>query len=168
MEGEKIRALLIEDNRVAATLIEELLGTAVARYVLTTVECLAEARERLARHAWDVVLLDLVLPDGRGVELVRRVKELAPEVPLVIVTATDDEETALRTIREGAQEYLVKGQFDGPHLLRVIRRAIERGRAEARFRQVQQALRRVDRTVAELHELSQAVGAPPEEGGPTA
>jgi len=86
-------------------------------------------------------------------------------VPLVIVTATDDEELAVQAIRERAQDYLVKGQFDGPTLLRTVRRARERQKAEARFRPVQETLASVDRTVAQLQQLSQ--GTPPPRGQPT-
>jgi two-component system cell cycle response regulator len=155
MDRETVRVLLIEDNPTAALVLEGLLeAAAVTQYVVTTVGCFAEAQEQLTQQPWDVVLLDLVLPNGEGVELVRRVKGLAPQVPVVIITATDDEELAVGTIREGAQDYLVKGQFEDRQLWRTVRRAIERQKAEAHFGPVRETLARVDRTVAQLQQLS--------------
>jgi DNA-binding response OmpR family regulator len=167
MEREKTRVLLIEDNPAPAQHIEELLKTAgEARYALTTLGRFADAGERLVQQQWDVIVLDLVLPNGEGIELVRRIKELAPDVPLLIVTATDDEELALGAIREGAQDYLVKGQFDGPQLWRVIHRAIERNRAAAHFRQIHQTLTNMDSTVRQLQRLGDTTGLPPEQSTP--
>ena len=145
-----------------ALVLEGLLEAApVTEYVVTTVGSLTEAREQLVQQTWEVVLLDLVLPNGEGIELVRRVKALAPDVPLVIVTATDDEELAVQAIRERAQDYLVKGQFDGPTLVRTLRRARERQKAEVRFRLVRETLAHVDRPVAQLQQLSQENPPPP-------
>jgi len=74
-----VRVLLIEDNPTTALVLEGLLETSpVTEYVVTTVGSFAEARERLAQQPWELVLLDLVLPNGAGIELVRRVKALAP------------------------------------------------------------------------------------------
>jgi DNA-binding response OmpR family regulator len=169
MEQEKIRVLLIGNGQIEAKIIEQSLKTTShAEYVLTAVERFADAAERLARHEWDVIILDLSLPNGGGIDLVRRVKELAPEVPLLVVTAADDEELALGTIREGAQDNLVKGQFDGPLLLRVMHRAIERIRAALRFRPIQQTLTHVDSTVDKLRRLCDAGGSPPGQSLPPA
>jgi DNA-binding response OmpR family regulator len=167
MEKETIHVLLIEDTPAPAKHIEELLKTTgEARYVLTTLGWFAEAGEQLVQQQWDIIVVDLVLPNGKGVELVRRIKEMAPEVPILIVTATDDEELALSAIREGAQDYLVRGQFDGPLLWRVIHRAIERNRAAAHFRQIHQTLTHMASTVRQLQRLSDITAPPQEQSTP--
>jgi sigma-B regulation protein RsbU (phosphoserine phosphatase) len=76
------------------------------------------------------VLLDLSLPDAHGTETVARMRAAAPAVPVVVLTGLDDEETALRAVKEGAQDYLVKAEVTGPLLARAVRYAIERRRAD--------------------------------------
>jgi DNA-binding response OmpR family regulator len=168
MEKERIRVLLIEDNLVPTKHIEELLkATGDDCYALTTLEQFPDTREQLVQQQWDVLVLDLVLPNGKGIELVRRIKELAPDVPLLIVTTTEDEELALSGIRAGAQDYLVRGQFDGPLLWRIIHRAIERNRAAAHFRQIHQTLTHMDCTVRQLQRLGDSTALPLGQGTPT-
>ena len=110
--------------------------------------------ERLKGARFDAVLLDLSLPDGHGVETVTRVHEAAPSQPIVVLTGLDDDEVAIQAVRTGAQDYLIKGQIDGPLLVRAIRYAIERKRAQetlARF-QDQAALNSVAGAVSQsLH-----------------
>jgi len=78
----------------------------------------------------DVVLLDLSLPDGHGLSNIERLAQVAPALPVVVLTGTDDEDLAMRAMHAGAQDYLVKGQVTGPLLVRALRYAIERKRAE--------------------------------------
>jgi signal transduction histidine kinase/CheY-like chemotaxis protein len=139
-----IIVLLVEDSASDARLIEESLrrarGRATGEHVeLRRVERLADALEQIASEPPDVVLLDLSLPDSRGLETFRRVRDEAPAVPVVVLSGLADEDLAARAVRDGAQDYLVKGQADGRALVRSLRYAIARRRAEteraARFRE---------------------------------
>ncbi len=136
------RLLLIEDNPGDVLLIRECLRDARKGPLLVEdADCLAHGLETLARGATDLVLLDLSLPDSRGLETLAAVRASAPAVPIVVLTGWNDEEIAVRAVREGAQDYLVKGQFDGELLVRAIRYAIERMRAEQSLRESEQKYR---------------------------
>jgi signal transduction histidine kinase len=101
---------------------------------------MAEARELLARRSFDVVLLDLSLPDSRGLLTVEHANAAAPELPIVVLTGLDDEETGIEAVRRGAQDYLVKGQFDGRLLGRAIHYAMERKQAELELKALNESL----------------------------
>lgn len=126
-----LRLLLVEDNPADARLIqEELREVPSVRFEVLHVMRLSEA-ERVGREAkLDAVLLDLSLPDGHGLGNISRLLQAAPAVPLVVLTGTDDEQLAVQAVHQGAQDYLVKGQVTGPLLVRALRYAIERKRAE--------------------------------------
>jgi phosphoserine phosphatase RsbU/P len=132
--GELIRALLIEDNPGDARLVREFLrdaGTALASVDLTHADRLADGLQRLQQGSFDVVLLDLSLPDSSGLQTFDSVHAAAPGVPVVVISGLDDEALAVRAVHQGAQDYLVKGQLDGGTMLRSMRYAIERQRLEA-------------------------------------
>jgi diguanylate cyclase (GGDEF)-like protein/PAS domain S-box-containing protein len=119
--------LLVEDNPGDARLLREMLHEHESHdTALIHVGMLSHAEEHLATNAVDVILLDLGLPDGHGLEAVRRVRAAAPRVPLVVLTGLDDESMAAQALKEGAQDYLVKGQIDPRGLMRALRYAIER------------------------------------------
>lgn len=128
MSAKVIKSLLlVEDNLGDARLLREMFneaGSPVAE--MTHVESLREAERHLAALAVDVILLDLGLPDGQGMDAVRRAQAAAPRVPLVVLTGLDDEALAAQALQEGAQDYLVKGQIETRVLLRALRNAIER------------------------------------------
>jgi len=124
------RALLIEDNPADAHLFVELLRQAGAWQIqLTHVKTLGAALESLRAAEFDVALVDLSLPDADGIEAVVHLHSSFPALPLVVFTGLDDEAMGARAVREGAQDYLVKGQTDGPLILRAMRYASERLRA---------------------------------------
>jgi serine phosphatase RsbU (regulator of sigma subunit) len=130
-----VRVLLVEDNPGDALLIREMLrdGPSVS-FALTEVERLAQARSLLDDPAaFDVVLLDLSLPDGCGLETFRGLRQARSQPPVVILTGLDDEEVALAALREGAQEYLVKGTISGPQLANALRYAISRHQRQHRL-----------------------------------
>jgi PAS domain S-box-containing protein len=135
MESQAIKVLLVEDSAVDVRFVEALLvgtrssGKAGSDFELTPADTFSAARLRLLETEFDVLLLDLGLPDCRGLETVQRIRSVNPEVPVVVLTASDDEEMAVRTVQEGAQDYLVKGQFDRRSLVRALRYAIERKRS---------------------------------------
>jgi diguanylate cyclase (GGDEF)-like protein len=137
MEQERIRALLVEDNPADATLVKEMLRAQDSHWLeLIHVERLAEAEERLKAGGIDVVLLDLLLPDGQGIETLKALRDAALEIPIVVLTGVQDEEAATQALQNGAQDYLVKGPDQGNPLLRSIRYAIERKRMELRVRRL--------------------------------
>jgi len=119
--------LLVEDNPGDARLLREMLNDAGAyKTEMTQAESMREAESELRGRSFDIVLLDLGLPDAQGLEAVRRARAVAPRVPLVVLTGLDDESLATLALQEGAQDYLIKGQIETRGLLRALRYAIER------------------------------------------
>src|SRR5262249_30987851 len=96
------------------------------QFELSHVETLGRALEQVQRMTYDVGLLDLGLPDARGLEVVRRLHEAAPDLPLLVLTALKDEALAIQSLHEGAQDYLVKAEVDSGSLWRALRFAMER------------------------------------------
>jgi PAS domain S-box-containing protein len=136
MTDRAIDALLIEDNPLDARLIREYLSEVNgARVVLECADCLSAGVERLRKAPPDVLLLDLGLPESQGLDTLSRVLAEAPRAPVVVITGLDDEGTAYEAVAEGAQDYLVKGRVDGELLVRAMRYAIERQRAEEALRE---------------------------------
>ncbi|MEP6859766.1 MAG: EAL domain-containing protein [Deltaproteobacteria bacterium] len=128
MSEHSIKMLLVvEDNRGDARLIREMFNEyGEPGTHMTHVERMSEAEAHLATHHVDVILLDLGLPDAQGLETLRRAHVAAPAVPLVVLTAYDDETTAAQALQQGAQDYLIKGQIETRGLLRALRYAVER------------------------------------------
>ncbi len=131
----------MEDNAADARLVDEMLRDAGQRASASVARTLAEAIDRAAREPPDVVLLDLSLPDGAGIETFRRARDGIPGVPIIIMTGLSDEEVAIGAVQGGAQDYLVKGRVDGTLLARAIRYAIERHGLVARLEQAADRLR---------------------------
>jgi len=125
-----IEILLIEDNPGDAKLIGEILADAhPGVFALRHEARLSSALGSLDADV-DIVLLDLSLPDSHGFDTFARVHAAASHLPIIVLTGLDDEELALRTLHQGAQDYLVKGLVDSRLLVRAIRYAIERKRLE--------------------------------------
>jgi signal transduction histidine kinase len=123
--------LLIEDNPGDAKLLEltfrdESFTGLVSPDDITHVESLAAGRDELAATDYDVVFLDLGLPDSSGLETLDRLMADEPETPVIVLTGLDDQERAIQAIQSGAQDYLVKGEITGDSLSRSLRYAIER------------------------------------------
>ncbi len=142
MRRQHIRVLLVEDNTGDARLLEFHLGSVEDPiFTIDRVDRLSAARERLRAKSYDVVLLDLSLPDSRGTQTVVRLYEQAPHIPIVVLTGLNDEATAIQAVQEGAQDYLFKGDTANPSLLaRAIRYAIERHRLRRELRSYQVSL----------------------------
>ncbi|MEG3987056.1 PAS domain S-box protein [Microcoleus sp. S28C3] len=140
-----LKVLLVEDHPQEAELIEDLLSEigGVQRILLTKVERLSEAQQRLSQETFDIILLDLSLPDSIGIETVARVQEYGVNVPIVVLTAQNDEELALRLISVGVQDYLVKRKIDSELLIRSIRYAIERQNSQDALRKSEEKYRSV-------------------------
>jgi PAS domain S-box-containing protein len=138
--------LLVEDNRGDARLLREMLNEQGAHSTeLTHVECMNEAETHLAQGAFDIILLDLGLPDAQGLEAVRRAHAAAPRIPLVVLTGLDDESLGAQALQEGAQDYLVKGQITTRGLVRTLRYSIERKILEEARSQSEEQLKRAQR-----------------------
>jgi signal transduction histidine kinase/DNA-binding response OmpR family regulator len=130
-----IKALLIEDSAADARLLQEMLaGKSYSSFVVERADRLSTGVERLTAQEYDVVLLDLSLPDSQGLDTFARVHAQTPQLPIIVLSGLDDEAIATRAVREGAQDYLVKGTIDDRLLMRAISYAIERKRAEGEIR----------------------------------
>jgi len=139
-----LRVLLVEDNPGDARLIMELLREARAgRFETAVASRLSEAMEKLATDHFQLILLDLSLPDSHGIETFRKMTAHAPLIPLIVLSGLDDEALALQTVEQGAQDYLVKGQVDPRILERAIRYAMKRVEAERALAEERNLLRSV-------------------------
>jgi len=153
----RFRALVVEDNPADALLLEDVLRRIrEAQFEITHVERLGDALASLAVAAYDVVLLDLGLPDSKGADTVTRLRQSQPGVPVVVLTGLDDEAVGISAVQLGVQDYLVKGNLT-PHVLgRSIRYAIERKRAEqAMMAQLKEAaiVEERNRIAGEIHDI---------------
>ncbi|MCC5655945.1 response regulator [Nostoc sp. XA010] len=142
MAGKNIKVLLVEDNPGDVFLLQELLKEVTTVVVdLSPVERLSEALNYLAKEFFDVILLDLSLPDSQGLETFVIAHHQAKATPIIVLTGINDETLATRAMQEGAQDYLVKGQVTGDLLVRSMRYAIERQRADNALRQSEERFR---------------------------
>jgi len=148
----RIRVLLVEDSPSDAQLLCELLQDyAAQRFVVTRAHRLDEAIRLAAEQTFDVVFLDLTLPDSVGLETCTRMRRAVPHVPIVVLTGVDDETMALEALRTGVEDYLVKGQVQGGTVGRAARYAIEHKQAEEALRELNATLEsRVTQRTAEL------------------
>ncbi len=127
-----LRILQVEDEPALARLLKEYLKMALREpYELVWVQRLAEATQTLTNQTFDLVLLDLGLPDSRGIETFLTLHNQVPHIPIIVLSGLDDEPTALKTLQSGAQDYLVKSNVDSHLLVRAVRYAIERKKVEA-------------------------------------
>lgn len=142
MAGALIKVLLVEDNPGDVFLLQEILQEVTTVQVeLQPVEQLSQAFECLAQDSFDVMLLDLSLPDSQGLDTFVKATSKAKATPIIVLTGINDENLALRAMQEGAQDYLVKGQVTGDLLVRSMRYAIERQRSENALRQSEERFR---------------------------
>jgi len=133
---QQIDVLLIEDNDDDARLVHLYLERAENEaFRLERVDRLEEGIARLAAGAFDVVLLDLTLPDSQGYDTFERLSLAATSVPIVVMTGIDDARLASRAVRDGAQDYLLKRDANTELLVRAIRYSLERKRSEERLRE---------------------------------
>lgn len=130
-----LKVLLVEDNLADARLVTELLkDVAASTITLTHAGRLRQALGFLRQDGFNLILLDLSLPDSQGLQTFTTAHAEAPGAPIVVLTGLHDEDVAARAVRDGAQDYLVKGQVDGPLLYQSIRYAVERHRFEESLR----------------------------------
>ncbi|WP_414544679.1 ATP-binding protein [Nostoc sp. CCY0012] len=165
-----IHILLVEDSPTDARLLRQIfLRTQQEKWQMTHVERLSEAihlslenpevisnssqTASLPQRRFNVVLLDLSLPDSTGIETLKAYRAAVPDIPVVVLTGLDDEELALRALAEGAQDYLVKDQITIQLLMRSVRYAMEREEILNKLRESEELSRQALLKEQELNEL---------------
>ena len=146
MDKTQIKVLLIEDNAVDIVFLREALGQdALNAFDLTAVEQVHAALEILQKNTFDIILLDLSLPDSQGLRTFTQIHQAVPRIPKIILSGLTDEAIALQMVHIGAQDYIVKGTAGFALAARAIRHAIERQQtnealraSEARYHQILQ------------------------------
>jgi phosphoserine phosphatase RsbU/P len=128
--AKRFRVLLIEGNDADAVLVEKLLREGASLFELVRADCLSAGLARLGEGGIDAVLLDLSLPDSEGLDTLERARASSAATPIVVLTERDDRAIGKRAVRHGAQDFLVKGQFESNLLGRSLRFAIERKRRQ--------------------------------------
>ncbi len=154
MDTSPIRVLLIEDDLGDADLITEFLDFVKSTpFQITHHRCLQAVLQQRDQDAYDVILLDLSLPDSFGLDTIEQVYNNFATIPIVILSGLEDESLATIAVQKGAQDYLVKGDFDSNLLVRSIRYAIERAKTiqllNQKEQQLQQANEQLEHRVAE-------------------
>lgn len=128
-----IKILLFEDNPGDAGLIEEMLEELDEQYKLLNVETLEDGLDTLKNQHFDLILLDLGLPDSDGIETLLDVNNKTPKTPIIVLTGLNNEEMGTIAVKNGAQDYLIKKEIDGILLERSIRYAITRKKSEKKY-----------------------------------
>ena len=122
-----IKLLAVEDDPSLSFVLEEALEhTREAEIDATMASSLAEALRELKRGGFELVLLDLSLPDSDGIQTLSRVREKQPDVPIIVLTGNDDPELARRIVELGVDDYLLKGEVGSHRLIEAIRAAVGR------------------------------------------
>ena len=143
----QLRILLVEGNGADALTVQGALAQCFGGdFALTHVERLADACNRIEAEKFDVVLLDLMLPDSSGLDTFLRLSRHEPRVPLLVLTGLEDEGEGIKAMQQGAQDYLLKNQLQPPLLARAVRYAIERHQVAAELHESKGRLRIVTDT----------------------
>jgi PAS domain S-box-containing protein len=151
MSESRLKILLVEDNPGDARLIGEMFREASQiQFELELADRLSTGLARIRANDIHAVLLDLGLPDSQGIETFLAAHAGAPQLPIVVLTGLGDEALALKTVQEGAQDYLVKGKVDPGLLERTVRYAVERKKAEQALRSSERALRQSEASFRSL------------------
>ena len=138
MREKALQVLVVEDNAGDVRLLREMFSKErPGSFKLTHLLRMSDAEVHLAKGGVDIVLLDMGLPDEHGLDTVRRSLAAAPGVPVIVLTGLDDETLAAEAMKEGAQDYLIKGQIENRALPRALRHAIERHQLDRRLRDQQ-------------------------------
>ncbi len=136
-----VKILLIEDDLAEARLLHEILKNFhLNKFDLVHVTRIAEALKHLEEDTFDVVLLDLTLPDSQGLDSLETIVRFVPKLPVVVLTNTNDEQLAIESVRQGAQDYLLKRNINVEGLVRSLQYAIERKRVTETLTQTNQVL----------------------------
>ncbi|OGS07877.1 MAG: hypothetical protein A2270_02375 [Elusimicrobia bacterium RIFOXYA12_FULL_51_18] len=110
MQGKTITALILEDNANDMLILEKLIKSLKHKDIrFMAAATLTEAIDILKKENFDLIISDLTLPDSRGLETFRSLQSTSPKIPVILLTGVDDESIATQAVREGAQDYLIKG-----------------------------------------------------------
>jgi signal transduction histidine kinase len=141
MHKESIKLLLVDDDSGDCKMVKLALAqsSGIVDFNTETAETLSEATKHLKNKDYDVVLLDLGLPDSRGINTVQKAHDANPDVPIVVLTGLANEEMGLEAIKKGAEDYLVKGKPLEYTLVRTLRYAIERKKIEKKVKEAIEA-----------------------------
>jgi PAS domain S-box-containing protein len=151
MEDKIINVLLIEDNPDDVELLRRKLTKSVSRqFTVTLVRSLKEGLAELSKSSPDLILSDLGLPDSHGLDTVTKVLQMAPNIPLVVLSGFDDEAVAIKAVQLGAQDYLVKGQLDSSQIERSFFYAIERSRLQGELEQHTEELKKIQANLLKI------------------
>lgn len=150
---EALRVLMIEDNPADVDLLAEIieLEGKARDFILVWENRLGSGLVRLERETFDAVLLDMNLPDSQGLESIKRIRAVAADVPVLVMTGVNDEALALQAVQAGAQDYLIKGQVNPTVLERTIRYSIERKRIEGTLQRRAHELEALYQTSLEIN-----------------
>lgn len=157
MDKQELKVLLIEDNAGDAFLIKFYLGESMSpRFNFFHADCMKAAHELLAANQFDIILMDLNLPDSVGLDTIKKLLETYPNNLVVVLTGLVDEKVGLETVRYGAQDFLVKGKFDGKVLISSIMFAFERFNLNKQLSSVASQLNKGEERFANIQMLYNA------------
>ncbi|MEO1801829.1 MAG: response regulator, partial [Cyanobacteria bacterium J06629_2] len=143
IHSKPVSILLIEDDIAEARLLQEILKNFdLNQFILTHVQRLQAGLNQLKKDKFDLVLLDLTLPDSQGLASVELLVNNFSHLPIVVLTNTNDNQLAIEAVRQGAQDYLVKRKINIEVLVRSIQYAIERQKASDLLRETNENLTR--------------------------
>ena len=146
--------LLIEDDPADAELIKAMLSAGTnERFDIDCIERMADFRSKINEAKFDVILVDLGLPDSQGIETFTRVNDLAPNIPIIVLTGLSDDELGNIAVHKGAQDYLVKGEVNEILLKRSIAYAIERKKTEEKIKKSELRFRELSEQLTETNNL---------------
>lgn len=146
MDDKAIKLLIIEDNEDHIYLIHKMLKEArKSQFHVEIRKTLTKGLELLAEDGVDIVLLDLTLPDSLGLDTFGRIHAHAPNIPIIVITASSDEAQAMMAFQKGAQDYLIKGEINTDLLERSIRYAIERNKTRVELRRSEERLEKINK-----------------------
>ncbi len=156
MQNNPVHILVVEDNPLDVRLVKEYLNENIGyNYSLSSSDTLAGGLKNLYDNHFDVVLLDLNLPDSYGIDTFETLYSSYPLVPIILLTGVSDELLGIEAIKKGAQDYLIKGQINGVLLLRTIKYAIERlknAQEIVRLNRLYNVLSNTNQTIVRVHD----------------
>ena len=150
MKPEAISVLLVEDNPDDAELVRLALAKAKGRFEIHRAERLSEALELFEARDFDVALLDQSLPDSQGLDTIRRIRPARPNLPIILLTIDDSDETAFQSLEQGAQDYLVKDRLLGAARTEILERSIRYAIHRQRSSETQRLLQQIEASHALL------------------
>jgi PAS domain S-box-containing protein len=163
---ETIRLLMVEDNPVDVLSLKDALQQSKGtNFAVSHAETLAEAKGLLEKENVDVLVLDLGLPDSQGLETFMKVQKYAPNLPIVVVSGLNDESVVIETVKKGAQDYLIKDEWDAPLIVRALYYAIQRHQLLLTCKQANESSRRANRALRVLSLCNQLLVRATEEQG---